>query len=376
MAYLIIQKKTKWVLVHREYEKHKVLKTRSVALGTPEADGLGVFTGMDTAAAKKALMLHRLDGKARYHLERRARIAERLRQADLASTAWLPAAVVREFERDILPSISKRKERWLLVKDILTKIELPPYEWHWRAQVFWDRVTQKGWSLGYARKLLVFVNAWGEFYCRRTGKAWTPVARPKGADRSKILRHHFEKKGNRPTLELSTDQLKTAEAHLAPEEYNSLKLAFWCGLRKEELDFILANPPSETTWYLDKDRRGFQVFHIFQHKLQRKGIEPRLCWKAVPLVEPEQEALISAIQQVAFKAIPLSKLRQSGAQLTNRSARKGFSVEMELRGYKREGCIDSWLGHIGLTTADKSYTSKRIARYEEPMQWQSRKTKA
>lgn len=370
MAYQIIKRKTKWSLVYRRYSGSKILKTRTIVLGTPEADGLGVFAGMALEAAQKALTLHRADGRARYHESRRARLAERAQVRALATTAWLPAALVREFEKERMEG---RPDRWLIVKEILGKLEVPPYEWHWQPEIFWAGFRARGWSLGYVGKLMRLVNLWGEFYCRRTGKQWYPVPKPTGAARTRIQMKHYEKKANRPTSEMTVEHLVAAAALLTPPEYNSLRLAFWCLLRKEELAFVLSNPSSDSTWYVDEDRRGFSVFHVFQDKLRRKGIEPRLCWKAVPLVEPEQEELLPVIASAAFAPVPLRKLkREVGVALTNRSARKGASIELEARGYSRE-CVNDWLGHIGTTTAAKSYRSRRLALWAPPEVWESRK---
>jgi hypothetical protein len=376
MAYCILKRTTKWSLVHRQYNGSDIVATRTIELGTPEADSLGVFRGMTFEAATAAVKLNRADGKARYHQERRARLAERAKARETATAAWIPASLIKEFEKERLPFIGGRRERWLIVKELLTKIDIAPYDWHWQPDVFWRHFQAKGWSIGYVRRLMMFVNKWGEFYCKKTGKQWTPVPKPTGTERSKIQLRHFEKKKHKATNEMTTEHLVTAQTKLDTQQLNALKLTFWCGLRKEEIDYVIANDPSNDTWYVDKDRRGFYVFHLFQDKLRRKGIEPRLCWKAVPLVEPEQEELVTILEKRDFKPIPLKKLKRIvGVTLTNRSARKGFSVEMEARGYSRE-YVNEWLGHVGTTTAARSYRNRRIAMYEPPVVWQSKKQTA
>lgn len=375
MAYMILKRKNKkWSLVHRHYNGSVILKTRTVELGFQESDSLGVFRGMSVEDADTALRLHRADNKAKYHADRRAKFAEIAKNRDMATTAWLPKPLLDDFERDRLPLLNGRKDRWLIAKDILLRLEVPPYDWGWQPELFWRKFQSKGWSLGYVRRLVFYINAWGEFYCKRTGKQWTPIPKPNGTERSRIQLRHFEKRSQKPTAEMTLDHLKRAELKLSPPQIATLKVAFWCGLRKEELDFVLNNEPSNDTWYVDQDRRGFHVFHLFQDKLRRKGIDPRLCWKAVPLVEPEQEEIIPTLQQKAFQRIPLSVLKRDiGVSLTNRSARKGFSVEMEARGYVRE-CVNEWLGHVGTSTAAKSYRNRRLAMYSPPTLWESKRT--
>lgn len=375
MAYQIISKRQAWNLIHRTYEGSRIVATRTIKLGTPEADSLGVFAGMTREDAHKALLLHRADGKARYHAERRARMAEKARQRELAAHAWLPAALVADFEKERLPTLGGRRDRWLLAKGILARIDKPPYEWHWQPEIFWETFQKKHWSLGYVRRIMRFVNEWGAYYCRRTGKPWTPVSKPMGGAKAKLQRAHFEKRAHKPTTELTPDLIERAQVQLKGPQWNGLRVQFWMGLRKEELTFLCEKPPSPETWHLSQDRRGFQVFHLFQEKLLRKGIEPRLCWKAVPLVEPEQEELISVLESRAFAPVPLGLLqRELGVKFTGRSARKGFSVEMEARGYTRE-LIDDWLGHIGSSTAARSYRNRRMAMYSPPAVWESRAKK-
>lgn len=357
MAYLIISRKKKWTLVHRQYSGNKILKTRTILLNSPEAERLGLFASMDEADAKQTLLLRRNDLLAQRAVK--CELVRLKRQA--ISSAWLPEELVQKFGT----KIGTRNDRWLIVKELIATLNTPPYEWASHPEIFYKFFEKNKWSMDYIRRLLRIINLWGDCFCRALGKDYDPINAPTGQDRTRIKRANYSKP-SRATTSLSIEDLTKCKALLSEYQYNSLYIAFWLGLRREEL---LSLHDVSQNCYIDKDRRGFYVFHLFQKKLERSGVEPRLCWKAIPLVELEQQVIPELISQKKYEFVSAKRLKRCGVLLTNRSARKGFSIEMEIRGYSKD-CIEAWLGHVGNSTRAKHYQDKRIAVYSPPVVWE------
>ncbi len=370
MGFSIVKRAKGWKVKHRvDHGTHTVERI----LKPTEYHNYGLSEAMTIDEVRTALNQLRQDNNARVMSERLARIQARINARKQIESAWLPKLLVRQFENEIIPEAGIRNDRWLIAKEIIAKADLPPDEWHWRPKAIFSLFEARADSLDYVRRLLRIINKWGAFYSRKTGKAFLPIEKPAGANRKAIRAAYSINKPDRATSALTLAHLKQSRFFLTPAQHSGLSLMIWCGLRLEEIEQILNHDQGNEFrggggWYLQTNDPRFKgVLHVFQHKLLRQGIEPRLCWKAIPLVEPEQEELIPVIQSKEFALPSLGKMKkQLQFNVTNRSARKGFAALMQMRGYRDE-VYDRWLGHIGNSTLRLHYETKEIAVWEPPV---------
>lgn len=348
MAFLILKRVKGFRLVHRTTKGKKVTDR---FIPSEELGQYGFSPTMSTEEALRALQLLRRDEKVKKSAEHQSTILGKLHKSE-----WLPPDWLREFEATILPELNVRPDRWNKAKDVIEKLPIAPEDWHWRPSAIYAVLVSMGAGLSYTRKLLALINKWGAFYCRKRRTAFLPIERPRQETKSRLLAASYRLHGDRSTRPLLPEHLMELRLHLPEAQWRGLYIMFWAALRPEE-----ARTP-KFKLQLD-DPRGFPVLHALQPKLERRGIHPRLCWKAVPFVEPEQLEMLSWLKENAFAFPSVKRLRVLG--ITARSARLGFVAVMQARGYS-ERCYQRWLGHIGRSTVQQYYESKAIAYYESP----------
>lgn len=359
MGFSLLKRKRGWRVRHRV--QGKTTTTRLLRLD--EYPAYGLRADMTAEEVATALANLRADERAKQMTESYARIQAKIEYRRTIESSWLPPHIVSRFEAEILPETTLRRDRWLIAKELIAKIAIAPDEWHWRPKAIYDLFIERGDSIDYARRLLRIVNKWGAYYSRTLGKTFLPVPSPDGPFEAAIKAAHNRLKPSRRTVVLTVDKLRDLRPHLSEKAYNGLYAMLWLGLRPEELRQLLVKG---WDWELSFDDKRFKAcLHLFQHKLERAGIDRELCWKVIPFCEPEQLPLIEIIEHGKIEPVSAGALKKFG--LTERSARKGFALVMHLKGYP-EGVFDRWLGHVGATTLRRHYEEKRIAYWEPPVQ--------
>lgn len=365
MHYAVVKRGKKWALVAREWNKlTKRTNERTVAPGSLEWGQFGLVPTQSWEEAKEAFKRTKPARNEMWSQRVRARVDKERVLARSLEAAFLPPALVREFETQILPGVTGRDDRWLIVYRILVTIPVPPQDWFERAPDIFKLFEQKAWNLAYVSRLITYMNRWGAFYCRRVGQTFIPLERPKGLWKQRLMRAYNEglrsgKVPNKETRPLRVEDLVEMSRTQEELAYSGTYLMFWLGLRQRELKQILERDAGEYPggWWLEKDDERFPVLHVFQEKLAERGIKDTLCWKCIPLSEPEQQRCVEKIEKKAFK-VPRG--------YNTRRARLGYSVLMEERGYRAE-LIQDWLGHVGKTMRDRHYKERRRARWEPPV---------
>ncbi len=363
MQYAIVRRKKGkgyWALVCREGGRE-----RTVQPGTAEYAQFGLDPKAPIEQAREQFKLTKPLRQAMWTAKVRARNDAEKARAQALETAYLPRPLVEAFERDIVPGLSGRAERWLIVKRLIAEIPHPPQDWFEREALIFGLFEKRRWNIAYVSRLLTFFNKWGAYYCRRMGTSYLPLERPQGLWKQRIMRAYNEglRTGavpNKETAPLRIEDLAALSRQLDEAAYAGLYLMFWLGLRQRELRQLLERTQGEEPggWWIEKtDERFPAVLHVYQDKLKEKGIKDALCWKCIPFTEPEQLRCVGIIEGRKFKVPP---------GLNTRRARLGFSILMEERGYLPTD-VQDWLGHIGRSTRDKYYKERRRAVWHPPV---------
>lgn len=364
MAYGIYPYKKSWRLRHRIDHGNGKVPQRTIHPESAEFKSFGLRPDMSIEEARAQLQLYKADLKARYSLERRARIEERLNSDATLASAWLPDALVAEFERDVLPGITAKVARWTRLKRLIAEIQIPPEEWWIKRGAIIALLVKRGHSMYSNAYTLKLLNKWGAFYCYRRGKSFSEIGRLTKDERVKLrVAYQTNPKRLAPTQPLLLDHLARAKQILPKSEYLWLAIQYWFGLRSDEVD-RLNTPPG--TWYriqMDDSRFPF-VLHVLQKKLLDDGHPIEKCWKAIPACEPEQQDLLPIL--TGFRPLKRPDVKKVARELTLRSGRQGFVREMKLRGYRKH-VYSIWLGHLGKETVDQYYEDKSVAYWEPPV---------
>lgn len=362
MGYIIRKEKKSWRVVYRSYEGGKD-RERKIDPGSPEYESLGLSPLLSLEEASTRIKLLQQETELQRIAKKRDKATKHRKELDLIESTYLPRPWVKEFEDGYLKLLGARKDRWLIVKELISKLDIPPEKWHFQPEKIYHFFIERADSLDYARRLLKLINKWGAFYSLKAGRPFLPIDAPSGAVRRSIRAAYYKRKPDR-----STNIITPSDPILSQPD---MKLMFWFGLRPREFRMLLKGPDA-TKWRIQTDDPRFKyVLHVFQEKLLDAGIEPRLCWKAIPAVEPEQiECIASLLAPTALVARPFATLG-SGAPtsfpkgITERSLRKSFVAVMQKRGYS-DSCISRWLGHIGDSTKQRHYETKELAFFEPP----------
>src|SRR5690349_13166665 len=147
MGFRILKRRTGWRLLHR-VDRGRGKHTEERIIKEPELGQYGLSYSMSIEEAKQALSRIRADEKARQATERQARSLAKKKEHH---SAWLPPEWVEEFEKTILPEASLNMSRWLIVKELIAKLPLPPDEWHWRPAPIVTLLKEMGAGPDYAK---------------------------------------------------------------------------------------------------------------------------------------------------------------------------------------------------------------------------------
>jgi hypothetical protein len=361
MAYRIERRGLAWRLLYREdHGKAKKPTSRQIPKGSPEWQSFGLRPEMTLEDARAQIALYRAAKKIKDGEERKIRAShERVQRTEAQSIAWLPVDWVRHFEAEILPQYKIKPVAWKLAKRIIGEQKTAPWEWQWNMGPLWKPLVERALSEDYAFRVWSALRLYGRYYSHKSGqgKEFELLGMPTTA--LNLLKRAFHNKtGNKykPSV-MEEKHLATLKVHLREEHYNWMAIAFWFGLRPQEIKPVKwkilpdAKEPTRFPWAL----------HVQQGKLEAQAIDPLLQWKGIPALLPEQVALRGVIESGKFKRPSESLLNSIKVHLGEsrfqlKSARRGFVPLMLRKGYSRKQA-NRWLGHIDpeLSVLKKSY---------------------
>lgn len=298
------------------------------------------------------------------HQERRNQIAIRMKEEELAQSAFLPEVLTKEFEKKLFErrhKLGKLPSYWKIAKQTICNLKLGPQDWADEKEKFYDYFSAKELSLSYVQKLITIINKYGSFYSRKHKQFFELVPFPKGIERGRIAtaNHSAKGRGNKESAPLTPEMLESKASGLRPEHYNWLFISMWLGLRPEEVDSL-------------KDLKNFEIkphgdistISVFQTKLV--ALSPDKRWKIIPCFLQEQMQALKFIQFGKFKR-PLSKSVASwfNEKVGLYGGRKGFTDLMQSKGQSLED-ISVWLGHTSIDRTWKNYKNKQRVSFKKP----------
>ena len=279
--------------------------------------------------------------------------------------SFLPEEFIDEFERRFvkrreLEGVIKRATKskapyvWKAAQNMIVSVGIEPSDWFYSHHAIYDYFYDKKFSLSYIQAILKFVNLWGFFFCKKTGRPFLPVPNPRGYERQRLAEVYYSKteKGRRASKPLSSECLASAKDKMKQESFNWLSLTVWFGLRPQEVD----NLKDSELWRIEKRADGLSVLWVFQTKIITLPKEER--WKPIPILYDEQKFALRIIEAQNFKR-PLVKTvhKHLGEGIDLYGGRKAFTDLMLSRGNTLEN-ISVWMGHSTISRTWKNYKSR------------------
>lgn len=289
--------------------------------------------------------------------EHRNGVMRRLDSEGLSRCAYLPAALVKEFESG-LRDRKIRAEHWRTALKGILVADIPPSEWKEKCTRFYDWFRDNAYSIDYVNTLRRAINTWGEFYTDRRGERFKPLPPPTGQHRISIMlayeayRPKLGQKGRRrPSGRLSFKHLATLKDKFTASEWNGLFVSISFGLRPEEIQKSLRTPGKSA---VAKDRSYIKVY---QYKMERVEPNPIKRWKKIEVKTSEQRQAVEIIRSGGFILPRTQKLTglidSRGREIDLYGGRKEFYPTMsKLFG---KASVQDWMGHMSSDTGKRFY---------------------
>ncbi len=258
---------------------------------------------------------------------------------------------------------NKLESHWQCAKRLLKGVPLEPKEYFTRRRKIYRWFQDRSLSLAYMKKVLRFLNLYGECSSQLYGTYFKALPYPTGQDKQDINNAH--RKGGGPSKEafpLSHEKLIASEGKWdSRAQYNWLYLSLWLGLRPEEVD----NLKDRGRYRWETDSNGVSVLVVYQTKLER-SVDEKNRWKYIPLLYPEQRGIAAIIESGELER-PLVKTirRHLGPGYGTYSGRKGFEDILVKRGQPFQ-FVSAILGHQKPDITYQKYMIRNKARYEMP----------
>ncbi|MBC7385513.1 MAG: hypothetical protein H7301_05020 [Cryobacterium sp.] len=363
-------KTRKWKLQHVSYAGD-VSKTTDI----PEKNMPGIGFSPDMTIEQARVRRDQIN--AQEHLKRqesrRVKIIEKLLHEELVQDAFLPSALVKDFEENHLfermdKESAKRNKvasHWRAAKRVLCKLQLDGSEWYERRGRFYDFFSSQAFSPSYVQKIITLVNRWGRYEARKSKRFFEPLPLPTHKELQTIADAYFDENDGESfeSAPLTPKMLESKRSAIDSELADWLFLSVWLGLRPSEVD-LMAKPTGKSTWWTDSDDKGVEILYVYQPKLKSIARPKRV--KAIPILFPEQTACLKIIRDGKFRR-PLAKTTKHhfGPNVTTYGGRKGFTDLMLSKGQDFIH-ISRWLGHTTVDRTLKNYKDKLIANYTLP----------
>ncbi len=194
--------------------------------------------------------------------------------------------------------------------------------------------------MSYINKILSLTNLWGFFICRKIGKPFLPVPRPRGYERQRLLDVYCEKRGGRglASIDLRPEILEKAKHQIKPAQFNWLFLTVWLGLRPQEVD----NLKNNVFWKIENPVKGKTILWIYQTKIV--SLPPKNRWKGIPLIYDQQRRALRILKTREFERPSIKTIKRLfGPNISRYGGRKGFTDLMLEKGHSLEA-ISQWMG--------------------------------
>lgn len=364
--------KTWDIELKREVGKHISREQSGVVLGIP-----GTLTYKEAKERAKQL---NAQSKLKYHADRRAKIADRLKTERTEALAFLPEIDIAEFETKVLAvkflgaevwdPKHKTAVKWRAALKTMRHVKLDPSEWAEKPFVFYTYFIQKKFSPSYVERIIHFMNLYGYFYCRKYKTPFAPIPPLKGVLRQKQTHAYSTNPERRHKADRITPaELEAQKSNLGEERYNWVFLSLWLGLRPEEVD-SLKNPHNSHPHFFEI-QDDTPVLVIYQSKLLNTVDESER-WKRIPILYEQQEEAVKIIASGKFER-PLPKTLQlhlKKAHADTYSGRKSYADLMRSLGQDLED-IFGWMGHKTIERTWKDYKSRKIIHFKKPPKKQS-----
>jgi integrase len=255
----------------------------------------------------------------------------------------------------------KLSSHWMCTKRLIAALKLSPPDYYARRRRIYGWFISELLSVDYVKKLLRFVNLYGEWHAETFKVYFKRVPYPTGRDRQDVANAHRKKKeASKKSKPLTPEMLEAVRDKFTEEEYRWLFLTVWAGLRPEEADSLV----DEEKAYLSSDDDGVNILHVYQSKLER-SVEEENRWKLIPLFLPEQSCVAAYVRDRRFERPSVSRLHSVfGEGVHAYAGRKGFEALME-RKEQPFHYYSAWLGHQNINMTWKKYRDRKVARYKK-----------
>lgn len=358
MAYLILSKKTRWRLVWRQDRGKNGVIQRTIFPHLPEYGALGFRAEMGIEEARTTLSRVRLTVDEVEKVGAFHRAQDRAQLYKAVESIYLPPIWVQEYEKNVLPCISTKLGYWTHSQKIVASWGVEPQYWFTQPNHIVQYISERGMAPYALSTCNRIINAYGLYYCAKLCRIYTPVVLNKPAYNTVNKAYNASREG-REWVACSPHDLKRARTLLGPLKGLWVAMAFWYGLRPEEM----------ALWEIKEASHGAYDRYLLvrQKKLKDKGVEERLCWKAIPAVEPEQREIMSALEGGACPVRPTAQeFYRVKKGLSPRTCRRGYVAIMRERGYCKN-IYNTWMGHLNSNTQDRNYVDPKKPEYERPI---------
>lgn len=278
----------------------------------------------------------------------------------------LPMEFVEEFElrfvqkKDSQTESGTRKRSraytaWRAAQRMITAIGVEPSEWFYHTNDIYDYFYNQKASLKYMSSILTFANLWGFFICKKLGRPFLPIPKPRGHERRRLYEANLEKKNvQRASKPLTPERLSELKSRINEKNFNWLFLSVWLGLRPKEID----NVKDPKYWRIESLPTGRKVLWVFQTKIVALPPEDR--WKPIPILYDEQHFAVQLLQGGNFNRPLIRTMRlHFGRGLNLYAGRKGFSDLMLSRGQLFTN-VSIWMGHSTIQRTWRSYKDRKL----------------
>lgn len=289
---------------------------------------------------------------------KRTRIAKAQRRSLRIASAYLPPDVVDLFYSiAIEPNLDKYGKTaalWVAVQKHIIALKVTPEYWALNPNLIYNEITREPKSIDWAGRILRMMNKWGYTYCVSRKLAWQPIE--KLPERYLAKLHDEVEKANlgQSSRPITEDELKALRSKLKEEHWAWVNIAFWFGLRPEEVDQL--KEPNER-WSIEGD-----TLRVWQPKLRKVKSSRR--WKSIPAQLEVQKAWLECLKRGLKLSRPSRSVvvRAYPQGVTNYGFRHGFTSYMERMGVDLD-VVSRWLGHTSRATTERYYRDLNIVKY-------------
>ncbi len=291
---------------------------------------------------------------------KRTRITKERRRSLRIASAYLPPDVVDLFYsvaiEPNLDKYGKTASLWAAVQKHIVALKVTPEYWALNPNLIYNEITKQPKSIDWAGRILRMLNKWGYTYCVSRKLAWQPIEKLPERYLAKLHDDAERAELGQTSRPITFEELNGLKGKLKEEHWAWTNLAFWFGLRPQEVDQLKERSDK---WSIE----GF-VLKIWQPKLRKVKAIRR--YKYIPAQLDIQKhwlerlktglALSRPSRSVVARAYPLG--------VTNYGFRHGFTSYMEQCGVDMK-VVSRWLGHTTLQTTERYYRDLNIIKYHE-----------